>query len=61
MKKNKYNYLLVIQQSFGYGWEDVDSFDTKETERNEISKCYREYKLMGYPTRIISRRELNTD
>ena len=26
-KANKYNYLLVIQQHYGQGWEDVSEYE----------------------------------
>ena len=28
MKTNKYNYLKVIQQNYGQGWEDVSEYET---------------------------------
>lgn len=34
MKQNKYNYLNVIQQHYGQGWEDVSTY-----EANSIGKC----------------------
>jgi len=27
MKQNKYNYLNVIQQNYGKGWEDVSEYE----------------------------------
>lgn len=75
---NKYNYLKVIQQSTGQGWEDVSEYECDSQFRNfEKSGSFRinkygrkveislitydlaEYRLMGYPTRLIKRRELN--
>jgi len=74
----KFNYLLVIQQNFGQGWEDVSEYQATSTgnclERTEkeytkkngktgirsVSLCLldaNEYRLTGYPTRIIKRRE----
>lgn len=75
-KQAKYNYLAVIQQSFGaYGWEDVSEYETDSayipveksdkphpiTGRPEslLKHDLREYKSMGYPTRVINRRQLN--
>ena len=29
MKKNKYNYYLVIQQNYGFGWEDNSQYICK--------------------------------
>jgi len=78
-KQNKYNYLLVIQQHYGQGWEDVSEYeadsagtakeyDTKERTNEKTGRKYfeklithdvREYRLTGYATRIIFRKELN--
>lgn len=78
MKTRKYNYFLVIQQNFGFGWEDVSQYEATSTgtclERTEkeytkkdgttgkksVSLCLldaNEYRLMGYSTRIIFRKE----
>lgn len=80
-KPNKYNYLRVIQQNYGQGWEDVSHYETdstytkleksdkfEETKGGCKIKIYyevltldlREYILLGYPTRVINRKELNT-
>lgn len=71
MKTNKYTYLKVIQQSYGQGWEDVSEYETdsqglpKERSyvngklRVELYADLKEYKLLGYPTRVIKRKELN--
>ena len=37
MKQNKYNYLNVIQQNYGQGWEDVSEY-----EANSKGKCINE-------------------
>lgn len=72
MKNTKYNYLKVIQQNFGQGWEDVSEYEansqgvTKEmhtatngkTDRL-INHDLREYRITG-PTRVIFRKELKT-
>jgi hypothetical protein len=29
MRKNKYNYYLVIQQNYGFGWEDNSHYICK--------------------------------
>jgi hypothetical protein len=77
MKTNKYNYLKVIQQHFGQGWEDVSEYETDSTgtvtEMSDkfrtlksgrqikitlLSHDLREYKTLGYPTRVIRRKEL---
>ena len=31
---NKYNYLKVIQQNYGHGWEDVSEYETDSQYRN---------------------------
>ena len=68
-KPNKYNYLRVIQQNYGQGWEDASTYETdsnyitKEMTNNGKSLLfhdYKEYVRLGYPTRVISRKELNT-
>ena len=59
-KKNKYKYLLVIQQMYAGYWEDLSEYDKDNV--SEIKACMydaKEYRFMGYPTRIINRRELN--
>ena len=45
MKQNKYTYYLVIQQNYGYGWED-NSFYECTSEGNPVEKTdkYRETK-----------------
>ncbi len=76
MKTTKYNYLAVIQQNYGQGWEDVSEYETNSMgEPKEFipnpkidgvrkAKCsllrndLREYKKLGYPTRVINRKQL---
>ena len=55
---NKYKYLKVIQQWFhaSHGWEDQAEY---EPPYEYLDHDYKEYVLMGYPVRIINRRELN--
>jgi hypothetical protein len=56
MKQNKYTYLMVLQGSYGYGWEDL----TAEETRKEIKQRLKEYRENENGTyRIIRRRELN--
>ncbi len=72
-KVKKYNYLRVIQQHYGQGWEDVSEYEAKSdgtpVEMSDklspkgrleslLSHDVREYRVMGYPTRIIFRKEL---
>jgi len=67
----KYEYVKVIQQHFGQGWEDVSEYAANSqfiaTERNNkpgpngrtesLWKAdLREYRATGYPTRSINRR-----
>lgn len=63
MKTTKYNYLKVIQQHYGNGWEDVSEYETNSAgyEKHGITfvNDLREYRLMRYPTRVIRRKELN--
>lgn len=57
-----------------YGWEDVSEYETdsagtpveisdkpspKGRKESLLAHDLREYKLTGYPTRVIKRRELN--
>lgn len=37
MKANKYNYLAVIQQHYGNGWEDVSEYET-DSQYNNFEK-----------------------
>jgi hypothetical protein len=79
MKNNKYNYLSVIQQHYGQGWEDVSEYETDSQyrnfeksgsfytdskgrlkERSLIAHDLAEYRLTGYATRLINRKELKT-
>jgi hypothetical protein len=56
---NKYNYVKVIQQYFGYGWEDVSEYNKASKEDiNTLKGDLREYRLMNYPTRVIERKVL---
>lgn len=76
--KTKYNYMLVIQQHYGQGWEDVSEYQAdsagtakeyddkvlinkygREYKEKLITHDAREYRLPGYATRIIFRKELN--
>ena len=61
--KRKYNYIQVIQQYYigSYAWEDVSEYDKPKTkeERELIRHDFKEYRIAGYPTRIINRRVLN--
>lgn len=65
MKPRKFEYYKIIQQAYapGYGWEDCASYpanskgnQTKD-DRQSLKSDLKEYRLMGYPTRVIFRRE----
>ncbi len=65
MKTNKYKYLKVIQQNYGQGWEDNSEYAVQSTgmphntvDRSLIYNDLKEYRLTGYPTRLIFRKEL---
>ncbi len=69
----KYTYYKVIQQNYGQGWEDVSFYETNsqfapiEYTKTLLNGRYlsllscdlKEYKIMGYDTRTINRKELN--
>ena len=74
MKTTKYNYLKVIQQHYGQGWEDVSEYETnsaghpkeftdlKMKNGVKMSLLFHDlkgYRLTGYRTRVIRRKELN--
>jgi len=55
MKANKYEYLWILQGSYGQGWEDL----TAEESFKEIRARKKEYvENEGGSYRIIRRREL---
>lgn len=56
---NKYVCVKVIQQSYGYGWEDVSEYSVNDMEL--LKHDLIEYRLTGYSTRVISRRVLSVD
>ena len=61
-RNNKYIYLFVLQGNYGYGWDDLCSYDTNEEgwykEYRDDVKAYRENEP-GVPHRSIYRREPN--
>ena len=58
MKRNKYEYLFVLQGNYGYGWEDL----TASESRREVLLNLRDYNdNEGGRYRIIRRRELNVE
>ena len=62
MKTNKYRYLVVLQGNYGYGWDDLVTYDTAESgwmaEMKADRRAYRENEP-GVSHRIVHRRELN--
>jgi hypothetical protein len=45
MKANKYKYYVVIQQNYGYGWEDVSFYESNSNGvTSEMSGSFRELK-----------------
>jgi len=63
--KRKYDYYKIIQQHYGQGWEDASHYETDSTgymnkeDRDLLKHDLNEYRIMGYPTRVIRRKELN--
>ena len=59
----KYSYNRVIQQNYGQGWEDFSEYTSNANFIPHDKKLLRsdlaEYQLIGYPTRVISRRTTN--
>jgi hypothetical protein len=60
-KKNKYQYLYVLQGYYSYGWEDLTQIDKSESMAfSKIRQDKRSYaENEGGHYRIVSRRELN--
>ena len=61
-KLNKYKYLKVIQQNYGFGWEDNSEYEAT-SKGNSIDKQLflgdlKEYRRTGYNTRVVFRKEL---
>ena len=54
--KNKYNYIKVIQGYYAGYWEDCSEYDRDD---KTIYQDIKEYRLTGYPHRIINRRVPN--
>lgn len=62
MKQTKYLYTKVIQQVYGpgYGWADVGEYECTSQGLPLPGCCIeadlKEYKLLGYPTRVVMRK-----
>ena len=58
VKQNKYNYVKVIQGNYGYGWEDISTYDKQEFPT--VKKDLKEYRSSNTGVyRVIDRRVLN--
>lgn len=66
-KKNKYKYWAVIQQNFGYGWDDIVYYETDSTgyivdpnQRKEFAREKKDYRLNQPEAklRVVYRKEL---
>lgn len=61
MKILKYEYWKVIQQNYAGYWEDASHYEARSNgttiDRPLLLHDLKEYKLLGYPTRVIFRRE----
>lgn len=62
MKTNKFEYYKVIQSYHGGQWSDADHYlfnstFTKELDNTSFKADLKEYRKMGYPVRVIRRRE----
>jgi hypothetical protein len=61
---NKYNYYRIIQQYCGGSWSDASHYETDSSyhhnkeSRDLLKHDLAEYRIMGYPVRVISRKEL---
>lgn len=61
----KYVYVVVIQQNYGFGWEDVETFpcdcngEVKELDKPRLKRECREYKRTGFATRQVFERIKN--
>lgn len=62
---SKYKYSKVIQQYYATRWEDASEYpcnsvgNMEKDQKDLLSHDVKEYRLMGYATRVIKRRALN--
>lgn len=63
-RAKKFEYKKVIQQYYAQGWEDCSEYEANASGccvSREVLTLLKhdlaEYRLMGYPTRVIFRRE----
>ena len=60
METLKYEYTKVIQQNYGQGFEDVSEYDSNSQgvakDKKLLLNDLKEYRLMGYSTRVIFRK-----
>lgn len=62
-KQNKYSYLVVLQGNYGYGWDDLMTWDQNKDELSfrssrEHLTWYRQNEKQA-THRIVNRRVLN--
>ncbi len=58
-RQAKTTAIKVIQQNYGQGWEDNSEYWPHEPgvfKMDLLKHDLKEYRLTGYPTRVISRR-----
>lgn len=62
MKTAKYKYNLIIQQNYGFGWDDNSEYECNSTGTAKDRELFKhdllEYRRTGYTTRVIKRKEL---
>ena len=62
---NRFKYEVVFQVTYGYGWDDVWSFDTKsqyvlsKEDKAELIRLKKEHAKEGVTSRTIRRRSKN--
>lgn len=56
MKERKFDYVLIVQGNYGYGWGDLTQEGTWK-EARAMRRCYDENETNA-PHRVISRRVL---
>lgn len=46
VKKNKYKYEIILQQNNGYGWDDVESWETNSSYSANLREIKSELKSL---------------
>ena len=59
-RERKYDYYKVLQGNYGYGWDDLVSYNTSDPQQmKELRDDYKSYQENEHiPLRIITRKEL---